>query len=150
MSEIALPAIKVTGSQSQTQPSLRVQMFPARGNRQTRHEVLNPEHGESVGWVGPGERALRGCQGHGVPLLHPCSPGEGCADTESARGRRGGKGLTGFGYPPPPLLNSLIHFHCSYFFLSLSSSLSCRLIKNSLSLKVFVSKQLSCQLGAKR
>ena len=51
---------------------------------------------------------------------------------------------------PPSLLNSLIHFLCSYFFLSLSSSLSCRLIKNSLSLKVFVSKQLRCQLGAKQ
>lgn len=119
MSEIALPAIKVTGSQSQTQPSLRVQMFPARGNRQKRHEVLNPEHGESVGWVGPGERALRGCQGHGVPLLHPCSPGEGCADTESARGRRGGKGLTGFGYSPPPSVELTDSFSL-FLFLSLT------------------------------
>lgn len=145
MSEIALPAIKVTGSQSQTQPSLRVQMFPACGNKQKAARGAKSQACWSQwdGW-------LRGCQGHGVLLLHPCSPGVGCTATESARGHRGGKGLTGFEYPPPPPLNSLIHFLCSYFFLSLSSSLSCRLIKNSLSLKVFVSKQLSCQLGAKR
>lgn len=92
-----------------------------------------------------------GCPGGmGYSLSMPCSLGEGCRAAERQclwlQSREGVNWIR----VPPSLLNSLIHFLCSYFFLSLSSSLSCRLIKNSLSLKVFVSKQLSCQLGAKQ
>lgn len=93
-------------------------------------------------------RAARG--GWGAPSPFPCSLGEGCRAAERQHLCLQGKEGVNWLRIPPSLLNSLIHFLCSYFFLSLSSSLSCRLIKNSLSLKVFVSKQLRCQLGAKQ
>lgn len=108
----------------------------------------------AAGWDGAeeGKGSLRwgvGCGGMGCPLSIPCSPGEGCTAAEMRLQPQRREGVNWM-WVPPSLLNSLIHFLCSYFFLSLSSSLSCRLIKNSLSLKVFVSKQLSCQLGAKQ
>lgn len=121
--------------------------------------------GIGVGWDSRGEWALRkdgmprdmGLQGGmehpggmGCPSSIPCSLGEGCRAAERQRlWLQRSEGVNWIRVPPS-LLNSLVHFLCSYFFLSLSSSLSCRLIKNSLSLKVFVSKQLSCQLGAKQ
>lgn len=102
-----------------------------------------------MGWPGgKGTQGVPGAWGAPSPSLQPW--GGLCRYRERSwtQRREGVNRIRVF--PPPPLLNSLIHFLCSYFFLSLSSSLSCRLIKNSLSLKVFVSKQLSCQLGAKR
>lgn len=89
-------------------------------------------------------------RGDGVPLLHSPAAWERAAELQRQHLCLQGKEGVNWIRIPPSLLNSLIHFLCSYFFLSLSSSLSCRLIKNSLSLKVFVSKQLRCQLGAKQ
>lgn len=76
MSEIALPVIKVTGSQSQTQPSLRVQMFPTRGNKKKRHEVLNPKHGGVSGMGWPGRKGHSGdTRGMGCSFSNPAALG---------------------------------------------------------------------------
>jgi len=100
--------------------------------------------GSRTGWSTQEERGVQ--EGWGVPSPS-CSLGEGCRAAERQRlWLQSREGVNWIQYPPS-LLNSLINFLCSYFFLSLSSSLSCRLIKNSLSLKVFCVKTAQLPAG---